>query len=168
MEMIENKIANSNLVTLDIQDYYPKGKRIFLDIKPFLYEGLVLREKEYRERLKNTLWEEYKDCFVAIGCSSDAIIPSWAYLLISVYLHPIAKKIVHGDLKTLDTILFYESIQNIDYSVFKDQKVLIKGCSDVFIPENTYVHLMNQLLPYAKTIMFGEACSTVPLYKSKI
>lgn len=162
---IVNRVANSKLVTFDLEDYYPEGERIVFDIKDWLLEGLVLREKDFRASAKTHDWSQYQNKYVALTCSTDAIIPGWAYMLLSTYLSPIAKKVVVGDLETLETILYTEIIQNMDVSEFHGLPVIIKGCSRKPVPKNAYLQVINKLQPVAKSIMYGEACSSVPLFK---
>ena len=166
-EEIINRVANSKLTTIDLEDFYPKGKRIVFDIKNWLFEELILREKDFRESVKNHDWAQYQDSYVSLACSTDAIIPSWAYLLLTTELAPFAKKVVVGDLTLLETVIYQEIIQKLDTSEFKDKPVIIKGCSNKPIPPSAYTLLIEKIKPVAKTIMFGEACSTVPLYKRK-
>lgn len=163
---IINKVANSKLVTLDLEDFYPKGNRILFDIKDWLFEEIILKEKDFRAFVNDHNWNQYQDNYVALTCSSDAIIPSWAYLLIATKLAPFAKKIVVGTLEVLETVIFEEIINQLNTEVFKDKPVIIKGCSNKPIPSSAYTHLILKLQPIVKTIMFGEACSTVPLYKA--
>ncbi|MDV7186353.1 DUF2480 family protein [Lutibacter sp. TH_r2] len=163
---IVNRVANSQLKTIDLEEFYPKGNRIVLDIKPWLFHELILKENEFRAHLKNHNWEQYKNSYVALTCSSEAIIPSWAFMLISTYLTN-AKKIVVGNLETLETILFSEIISKFNISEFKNKPIIIKGCANKPIPSTAYTQLINKLQPVAKSIMFGEACSTVPLFKKK-
>jgi len=164
---IVNRVANSKLKTIDLEDFYPSGERIVFDISDWLFEGLLLREKDFREKAKNHNWEQYKDAYVVLNCSSEAIIPSWAYLLLSVYLNKYVKKVVVGDLKLLETIIFHEIIQNLDISEYKNLPVIIKGCANKPIPESAYSLLIMKLQSEVKSIMYGEACSFVPLFKSK-
>ncbi len=164
-EEIVNRVANSKLVTIDLEDLYPKGERILFDIKDWLLEGLVLREKEFRMSAKAHDWSRYEGAYVALTCSTDAIIPGWAYMLLSTYLAPVAKKVVTGDLETLETIVYSEILQEFDVSQYRDLPVIIKGCSRKPVPKNAYLQLINKLQPVAKSIMYGEACSSVPLYK---
>lgn len=164
---IINKVANSGLTTLNLEDYYPTGKRSFFDMKKHLFEGLILKEKDFRDFVASHNWEQYQNQYVAVGCTTDAIIPIWAYMLVSNALAPFAAKIVHGDLTQLENILFEEAIAEIDANDFRDERVIIKGCSDKAIPEHAYVSLTQKLSGVAKSIMFGEACSTVPIYKKK-
>lgn len=164
---IINRVAKSNLVTVNLEDYYPSGKRIVLDLKNWLYEGLVLKEKEFRAHVKTHDWSIYDNCYVAIVCTSDAIVPAWAFMLVSIQLHPFVKKVVIGDLQQLESSIYQEIISNLELSEFKDKPVIIKGCANKPIPVNAYIWLSNKLLPYAKSVMYGEACSSVPLYKKR-
>lgn len=162
---IINRVANSKLTTIDLEDFYPSGPRFILDIKDWLYEGLILREKDFREAARHHDWQQYKDGYVALTCSSDAVIPGWSYLLLTTYLTPFAKKVVVGDLQMLETLLYMEVIKGLDVSSFEGLPVIIKGCSRKPVPENAYIYLLERLQPFAKSIMYGEACSSVPLYK---
>ncbi len=166
-EDIINRVSNSKLVSFDLEDYYPKGSRMLLDIKDWLFEGMVLREKDFRESVKNHDWQQYQDAYVAIHCSADAIIPAWAYMLVSISLESIAKKSILGNLELLEISLYQDIISNLDVSEFKDKPVIVKGCSKKPVPENAYLMITNKLKPIAKSIMFGEACSSVPLFKRK-
>ena len=164
-EEIVNRVANSKLITFNLEDYYPSGKRILFDIKDWLLEGLVLREKEFRQYVNSHDWSFYKDSYVALTCSTDAIIPAWAYMLISVQLEPHSKKVVVGNLEQLESLIYQEIINSIDTTEFQDKPVIIKGCANKPIPVNAYTMVINKIKPVAKSIMFGEACSSVPLYK---
>ena len=166
-EEIINKVAKSGLITLDLEDYYQPGNRHFIDIKHHLFEEIILKEKDFRLFVKSHNWEKYKNQYVAVGCTADAVVPVWAYMLISNALSPFAKKVVHGNLIKLESILFEEAISNINTALYKDQRVIIKGCSNKAIPEHAYVCLTQKLSGVAKSIMYGEACSTVPIYKKK-
>jgi len=166
-EEIINRVANSSLVTIDLEELYPQGTRTVFDISDWLYEGLILREKEFRESVNSHDWTSYQDHFVALSCKTEAIIPSWAYLLITTKLAEFARKVVVGNLELLETSIFQEVISNLDENQYKDKPVIIKGCSDKPIPDTAQVQLVEKLLPTARTILFGEACSTVPLYKRK-
>ena len=166
-EEIINRIANSKLITIDLEDFYPQGHRIVFDIKDWLYEGLILREKDFREQVNNHDWSQHQNNYVALTCSSDAIIPSWAYLLLTTKLSEHANKVVVGNLELLETVIYQEIINQMDTSEFTDKPVIIKGCADKPIPPSAYTLLIEKIQPIAKTIMFGEACSTVPLYKKK-
>jgi len=165
---IVNRVANSILITIDLEEYYPQGKRTVIDIKPWLFQELILKESDFREHLKNHDWSQYKDHYVALTCSVDVIIPSWAYMLITTYASPYSKKIVVGDIKALEIAIFQSIINSIAVEDFKGKPVIIKGCSNKPIPETAYIHLIEKLQPVAKSILFGEACSTVPLFKQKI
>ena len=164
---IINRVAKSNLITINLEDYYVQGHRTNLDIKDWLDQELVLKEKEFREKLKSFDWSQYKNHFVALQCSSNAIIPAWAYLLIQTYLHGIAKKVVVGSIETLESIIYDYTIENLNLDHCKNKPVIVKGCSDKIVPQNAYVKLVNKLQPIAKSIMYGEACSSVPLYKKR-
>ena len=164
-EEIVNRVAQSKLITFNLEDYYPKGQRFIFDISQWLFEGFVLKEKDFREEAKAHDWSQYRDQFVAIDCSTDAIVPAWAYMLISTYLQPYAKKVVIGNLENLESHLYQQVIENLDVSDLKDKPVIIKGCSSKPVPKNAYIFLINKLQPVVKSLMYGEACSSVPLYK---
>lgn len=164
---IINRVANSSLMTIDLEDYYPEGKRILFDIKEWLYEGLVLREKDFRQQVKAHNWSQYQDAYVALTCSTDAIVPAWAFMLLSSNLEPFAKKIVKGDLEQLESSVYQDVIPSIDLSQFKNKPVIIKGCSNKPVPTNAYLMMINRLRSVAKSVMYGEACSSVPLYKKR-
>ena len=164
---IINKVANSGLITIDLEEFYPKGERFLFDIKPLLFQELILKEKDFREYIKQHDWTAYQDKLVAVTCTVDAIVPTWAYMLISISLQPFAKKIVFGTLETLDAILLNETLQLINFENYKDQRIVIKGCGNLPVPTHAYIALVNGLKPFAKSIMYGEPCSTVPLYKAK-
>ncbi len=164
---IINRVANSKLVTVNLEDYYPRGSRVLFDIKDWLFEELVLREKDFRNQVAEFNWSQYQDSYVALTCSTDAIIPGWAFMLISIQLQPYAKRVIIGDLDALETAIYQDIITNLDVSEFKDMPIIIKGCSKKPVPQNAYIMLANKLKPVAKSIMYGEACSSVPLYKSK-
>lgn len=166
-ELIPNKIANSGLITLSLEDYYPHGERKHLDIAPWLFEGMILREKDFRESVKNYDWSAYADCYVSVGCSADAIIPQWAYMLLGVSLEPYAKKTVYGSAEMLESMLLDEALKNVDFSELEDKRVILKGCSKLPIPPHAYLNFVTRLKPVVKSLMFGEACSTVPVYKKK-
>ena len=165
MDEIVNKVANSVLEVFDLEDYYPIGTRTQIDISQWLYEGIILKEKDFREALKNHDWSQYENHFVAIHCSTDAIIPAWASILVTVHATAFAKKVVLGDLSNLESSLYQEILQKIDYSTYQDKPVIIKGCSKKPVPESAYVLAVQYLQPFAKSIMYGEACSAVPMYK---
>lgn len=167
MEEITNKVANSGIVTIDLEEFYTSGERVLFDIKPLLFHELILKEKDFREFIKTNDWSVYKDKLVALTCSADAIVPTWAYMLLTLALEPHAKKIIFGNLNELETILFSEKLSSLDTSKFKDARIVVKGCGEKPLPTNAFVQLTALLKPHVKTIMYGEPCSTVPLYKSK-
>ena len=164
-EEIINRVANSKLLTFDLEDYYPEGKRVIFDLKDWLFEEFVLREKEFRSRAKEHDWSQYQGSYVALTCSTDAIIPGWAYMLLSTYLNPYAKKVVVGTAEVLETILYADVLKDLDVSQYENRLVIVKGCSRKPVPPNAYIQLINILQPVAKSIMYGEACSSVPLFK---
>jgi hypothetical protein len=166
MEEIINKVANSTLEVFDLEDYYPAGIRAQIDISQWLYEGFLLKEKDFREHLNKQDWSQYQDQYVAVTCGTDAIIPKWAIILVTMHLAPFAKKIINGYLEDLDAALYVEILSKIDYTVYQDKPVIIKGCSRKPVPMLAYVLAAQYLQRHAKSIMFGEACSAVPLYKS--
>jgi len=167
MEEIINRVANSKLKTFNLEDLYPAGKRDTIDISQWLAEGFILREKDFRESLKNVDWSVYEHSYVALDCSTDAIVPAWAYMLVTTYLQPVARKVVVGSLINLETVLYSEIIQELDVSEFKNEYVIVKGCSNKHVPQNAYILLTQKLQSVVKSLMFGEACSSVPLYKAK-
>ncbi|MCW3086226.1 MAG: hypothetical protein JWP12_3592 [Bacteroidetes bacterium] len=162
---ILNKVAQSGLVTIDLEEYYPTGERFLFDIKDLLFQGLILREKDFREYIKNEDWTKYRDKYVALTCSVDAIVPTWAYMLLATQLEPVAKRVVFGDLETLEAILYNEVLSKINPNDYKDARIVIKGCGNLPVPKAAYVQITSILRPVAKSIMYGEPCSTVPLYK---
>ncbi|MEO8794328.1 MAG: DUF2480 family protein [Daejeonella sp.] len=166
-ENIVNKVAQSGLISLDLADLYPKGERVIYDIKENLFHGLILREKDFREFVKENDWTKYQDLHVGIICSADAIVPTWAYMLLSTKLKPYAASIVFGDLNVLESILFERALGKIDIEVYRDQRVVVKGCGDIEVPTSAYLEITSKLTGIAKSIMYGEPCSTVPIYKRK-
>lgn len=166
-DIVANKVAESGLITLDLETFYPKETVKVFDLKEYLFRGLIIKEKEFREALKNSNWEQYSDANVAVNCSADAIIPVWAYMLVATYLQPVANTVVLGDEKKLIETILLNNISKINTNEFKDKRVVIKGCGDISIPESAYLHITSVLLPCAKSIMYGEPCSTVPVWKKK-
>ena len=164
-DQIINKVSKSALQTIDLEEHHTSGERVSFDIKDQLHQGLVLKEKEFRDYIKSNDWSAYKDKHVAIHCSADAIVPTWAYMLLSVALRPFAKTIIFGSPEELEIQLFKDALNKIDWSAYQDGKVVIKGCSKVNVPIATYVDVTNRLRPIAASIMFGEPCSTVPIFK---
>ena len=167
MQDIINKVDQSGLVQLDLEQLYGADERCFIDIKEQLYMGLMLQEKPFREFIKQHDWSQYNNKLVAIGCSNDAIVPTWAYMLLANKLSGIAKLLVFGGMSDLESLWYVKQIDALDLSEFKDQKVVVKGCSHVPVPISAYVYLTNKLTPVVQSLMFGEPCSTVPLYKRK-
>lgn len=167
VDEIKNRVANSNLITVDLEDFYPKGKRLEVDISMFLFQGLLLREKEFRAKINKHDWSQYQHSYIALTNKNQALVPAWAFMLITTKLSPIAKMIIIGDKNELEIIIFSNIIAKIDVSSYKDRPVIIKGCSKKNIPENSYIQLIQKIQPVAKSIMYGEACSSVPLFKKK-
>jgi len=165
MDEIINKVANSALEVFDLEEYYPSGIRTEIDIAQWLEEGFLLKEKDFREALKNHDWSQYQNHYVAIFCSTEAIVPAWATILVTVYLQPFAKKIILGKKDEIDTLLYLEILNQMDYSIYLNKPVILKGCSKKPVPESAYVLAVQHLQLFAKSIMFGEACSAVPLFK---
>jgi hypothetical protein len=166
-EEIINKVSQSGIIQMDLSEMVAPGKRVTIDLKDNLLEGVLLREKDFREFIKSNDWTKYKDAFVNITCSADAIIPSWAFMLVTSALNNIAKKTVFGDRDKLETVIWNDVFSKLDVSVYNDARVVVKGCSDIPVPEAAYVALSEKLIPVVKSLMFGEPCSTVPVYKKK-
>ncbi len=166
-ENIINKVAQSGLVTLDPASFYPEGERVVYDIKDNLFMGLILKEKDFREFVKEHNWAQYQDKYVAVTCTADAIVPAWAYMLLANRMAPYAREVVFGDAEVLETVLFVKSIAKMDVEQYNSQRVVIKGCGDIAVPVSAYVELTKKLTPVVKSLMFGEPCSTVPIYKKK-
>ncbi len=164
---IINRVTGSSLITFDLEEYYQPGERVLFDLKDQLFQGLILREKDLREFIKLNDWSFYKDKFVAITCSVDAVIPTWAYMLVAIALKPYAKAVEFGTLAKLEERLFEEALTKVDWEQFRNAKIVVKGCSKVEVPASAYVKTVSQLQPIAASLMFGEACSTVPLFKRK-
>lgn len=164
-DQIINKVAQSGLITIDLEEFYPAGERVVFDIKDYLFQGLILREKDFREAVKNIDWKSYTNKYVALICSADAIVPTWAYMLLVSSLEPYAKKVVFGNLETLETVLYDEILSKLPIENFRDARIVIKGCGNLPVPKAAYVELTRLLRPVAKSIMYGEPCSTVPIYK---
>lgn len=167
MEEIVNKVANSALEVFDLEDYYQEGVRTAIDISQWLIEGFLLKEKDFREALKNHNWQQYQGHYVAINCTTDAILPAWASILVASYVAPFSKKVVLGNLADLETSIYQDEMAKIDFSHYQDKPVILKGCSKKPVPETAYIFAIAKLQQFAKSIMYGEACSAVPLYKSK-
>ena len=166
-ETIPNKVANSVLVNFDLESYIPEGSRTFIDISQWLEQGFLLREKPFREALITHDWKEYSGHHIAIGCITEAVLPAWASLLVTSYLQPVAKTIVLGSLVELERQIFRKMITELDLTPFKGKPIMIKGCSDGTIPQDAYILLVQRLQSVAKSLFYGEACSSVPLWKEK-
>lgn len=166
-EEIINKVANSNLEVFDLEDYYPNGIRVQIDISQWLEGGFLLKEKDFRAHLKAHNWLQYQDQYVAVFCSTEAILPAWAAILVAVQLSPFAYKVINGTLETIDESLYETILSSLDFSMYQDKSVIIKGCSKKPVPERAYILAVQYLQPFARSIMYGEACSAVPLYKTK-
>lgn len=164
---IINRVAKSKLITFDLEDHYPEGKRVLFDIKDWLHEGFILKEKEFRAFVHKHNWLQYKESYVALHCSTEAIVPGWAYMLLATKLQPYAKKIVKGNLEQLETLIYQELIEKLDLSIFQDKYVIVKGCANKPVPTNAYLLITTRLQEVVKSLMYGEACSSVPLYKKK-
>lgn len=166
-DTIVNKVALSGLITFDLATLAPTGDRVLFDIKDQLFHGLILREKDFREFVKTNDWSQYEGKNVAITCSADAIIPTWAYMLLANRLEPYAKEVIFGDLNVLETFLYEKSLEKLDMRQFEDQRIMVKGCGDIKIPESAFITFTRKLSKVAKSIMYGEACSSVPIFKRK-
>lgn len=167
MNEIENKVAKSSLINIDLEDFYPKTDIVEFDLKPFLFQELVLKEKDFRAQLKEHDWQQYEGKAVAIMCSADAIIQPWAYLLVSSHLQPYAAHITYGTKAEVLKELYAKIIDELDISEYTDGRIIVKGCSKKDVPQSAYIKLVEKLQPIVKSLMYGEACSTVPLFKRK-
>ncbi|TDP60108.1 DUF2480 family protein [Flavobacterium dankookense] len=165
MDEIINKVANSSLEVFDLEDYYPNGIRTQIDLSQWLYEGFLLKEKDFREALKNHDWSQYQNHLVAIHCSTDAILPAWASILVTTHVSSFAQKVVLGTINDLETSLYQEILSKIDYTQYQDKPIILKGCSKKPVPESAYIIAIQELQKVAKSVMYGEACSAVPLFK---
>lgn len=166
MSEIVNRVANSALEVFDLEDYYTEGQRVTLDISQWLSGGFILKEKDFRESLENTNWAVYQHKLVAVYCSTDAIVPAWAFMLVASYVAKEAKFVMHGSLHELEMALYHIALEKIDFSTYKDKPTIVKGCSKKVIPQQVYSLALQKLQPIAKSIMYGEACSAVPIYKN--
>lgn len=166
-EPFVNKVADSGLITLDLEKWYPREETAVFDIKDYLFMGMILKEKDFREVLKAKDWTIYQDKNVALTCSVDAIIPVWAYMLVAANLQPFANEIVMGDEKELHKTIFLKNLSAIDVQEFYDKRVVIKGCGETPIADYVYMEITKLLRPVAKSIMYGEPCSTVPVFKKQ-
>jgi hypothetical protein len=166
-DVFVNKVANSGLITLDLENYIPKGEMVTFDMKDHLFMGLILKEKDFREALKNLDWSVYTDRNVAITCSVDAVIPVWAFMLVVAYLEPVAREVFTGTEEEMKKFLFLKNLNSLDIAEFNEQRVVVKGCGEVAIDTYAYAEITKRLRPVVKSIMYGEPCSTVPIYKKK-
>ena len=166
MSEIRNRVAESNLITIDMKSFKGSQKRAYLDISPWLFKGMVLKEKLFRNHLESENWKQYQNKFVAIYCSNDVIIPIWAFMLITKCLKPYTNNIIFGDKTELENKIFEININTLDLEKLQDKRILIKGCDKTYIPEQSYIQVTNKLLGTVKSLMFGEACSNVPIFKS--
>ena len=167
MDQVINKVSESSLITLNLEDYFPKEEVVLFDMKDYLFMGLILKEKDFREALKNLELSQFKNQFVAVTWSVDAVIPIWAYMLVASYLHPVAKTVIFGTMEELKRQLLLKNISAIDPAEFVDKRVVIKGCGELPIGEAAYLEATKLLRPVVKSIMYGEPCSTVPIFKKK-
>lgn len=168
MEEIVNKVAASGLISLDLADYYPREEEVeVFDIRGFLFMEMILKEKDFRAGMQSLDWDKYRDKNVAITCTADAIIPRWAYMLIASYLQPVARDLAFGDAAFLKKQLMLKRLSQIDLEEFRDQRIVIKGCGDIDIPAEAFVEITRLLRPVVRSILYGEPCSTVPVYKRK-
>ena len=167
-EILINKVSESGIVSLNLEDFYPKEKIALFDMKDYLFMGLILKEKDFRENLKALDISIYGDKYVAVTCSADAVIPMWAYMLVASYLQPVAKDVAFGTVNEIKTMLLLKNLAQLPVNDFENKRVVIKGCGEIIIGEAAYLQATNLLRPVAKSIMYGEPCSTVPIYKKKV
>ena len=160
-----NKIAESGLITIDLETWYPKEEILVLDLKDYLFMGMIVKEKEFREALKKTDWEVYTNKMVSVLCSADAIIPSWAFMLVASYLQPVCKELALATPEEMRKQIFLRNLQAINPADYKDQRVIIKGCGDTQIGDFAYLEATKILRPVVRSLMYGEPCSTVPVFK---
>lgn len=166
-EIIVNKVSQSSLETIDLEKFYPEGETIVFDMKDYLFMELILKEKDYRESLKKKDWSVYENKNVSIICSADAIIPLWAYMLAVSYLQPVAKDVVVGNESFMHEVLYLKNLGKINAKDFEGKRVVIKGCGEKEIPASVYAEITKILLPVVQSIMYGEPCSTVPVFKKR-
>jgi Protein of unknown function (DUF2480) len=164
-ENLVNRVAQSGLVTLNLENFFPKGEIAHFDLKNYLFRELILREKDFREALKEHDWTQYEGKNLLVYCSTDAIIPVWAYMLVVTYSEPFARDIFQGDEENFIKSYYFNVIKNLDLSEYEGQRLVVKGCSDLPVPAAAYLDLTKRLRPIALSIMYGEPCSTVPIYK---
>jgi len=160
-----NRVANSGIITIDLETFFPKHEVVGFDLKGWLFKEMILKEKDFRAALKEHDWSQYQDKVVSIFCSVDAIIPTWAYMLISSYCNGIAKDLFQGEVEAYYSFYYKNLLSTIDYTQYQDKRVVIKGCSNVPVPTIAYMEITEKLKPYAQSVMYGEPCSTVPIFK---
>ncbi len=167
METIVNKVAESGLITINLEDYLPQEECVLFDLRQFLFMDLILKEKDFRQALKGFDWESFQNKYVSVYCSADVIIPLWAYMLSAVYLQPVAKEVFYGSIEFMQENILLKAIENIPPEKFSEKRVVIKGCGDMNIPASAYLAITKRLMPFVKSLMYGEPCSTVPVFKKK-
>ncbi|MCB0637951.1 MAG: DUF2480 family protein [Lewinella sp.] len=160
-----NRVADSGLITLKLEDFFPAQEIVIFDLKDYLYMELILKEKDFREALKEHDWTQYQEKILLVDCSTDAIIPQWAYMLVASYAAPFAADIYQGGQDEYYRAYFFRVLDRLDYEAYRDQRIVVKGCSDRPVPAGAYLELTRRLQPLARSIMYGEPCSTVPIYK---
>ena len=163
-----NRVDQSGIVTIDLEKFYPANQALSFDLKDYLFQGLILREKDFRDALKNHNWSQYQGSVLCVFCSTDAIIPVWAYMLVSSYASPVATEVFSGTASDWLRHYYHTTLQNLDLQPFKDKKIVIKGCSDKEVPASAYADITGRLMSVAQSIMYGEPCSTVPVFKKKV
>lgn len=166
-ENIVNKVAQSGLITIDLAHYAPKEEILIYDIKDNLFHGLILKEKDFRAFIKEHDWSQYQNKHIGIICSTDAIVPTWAYMLLANKLEPYVLSVHFGNKETVVDNLFSQALDEIDFSIYQDERIVVKGCGDIYIPESAFIKFTLGLSKVVKSIMYGEPCSTVPVYKRK-
>jgi hypothetical protein len=166
-DAIVNKVAESGLITLDLEKFLPGNPVVLFDLKDYLFMGLILKEKDFRAAMQQHDWAQYQDKYVAVACTADAVIPVWAYMLVASYLQPFATDVVYGAEEELINQVLMKNLQQLDVSVYADKRIVVKGCGDVPIADRAYLEITKRLRPVAKSIMYGEPCSTVPIFKKK-
>lgn len=167
MEAIVNKVAESGLITINLEDYLPKEECVLFDLRQFLFMDLILKEKDFRQALKEFDWQSFENKYVSVYCSADVIIPLWAYMLSAVYLQPVAKEVFYGTIESMQESILLRAIENIPSENFNEKRIVIKGCGDTNIPASAYLAITKRLMPFVKSLMYGEPCSTVPVFKRK-
>ena len=164
-EIIKNKVAESGIITVNLEDFFPAEEIVLFDIKDYLFMGMILKEKDFREWIKLEDWSKFTDKYVNIHCSADAIVPTWAFMLVASSLNGIAKKAIFGNRLDLEKQIIQENIEQINLEELKEKRVIVKGCSDIPSPEFAMITLLNHIQPHILSLMYGEPCSTVPIYK---